>query len=308
MKCALCGNEELFSDISQMDAKSSQHLSVSMCNTCGLVQQNPIPTADELRVYYSHNYRKDYKNTFTPKSKHVYRAGKTAIQRISFLNKANISNGTLLDVGAGGGEFVYLAQHLGYQSQGAEPNVGYSEYANDEYGCNVITGELNELTGKYDIITIFHVLEHLPSPIRAFEKLHQLLNNQGVLFVEVPWIETNDASPSNIFFKAHIFYFSAEALVSCASQFFDVVTIDTSSNLKVIFKARAEQAKLSLPGSEAVERLTKRLDSKGWFEYLFKGKGFIKPFRKLAQGIDESKVKGISPKKILDEFILEKKC
>ena len=84
MKCALCFNGR-FEEVSNVDAKSSERLLVSMCEKCGLIQQIPIPIDDELRIYYSHNYRKDYKNVYTPKSKHVYRAGKTAIQRIKFL-------------------------------------------------------------------------------------------------------------------------------------------------------------------------------------------------------------------------------
>jgi len=303
MKCVLCGNEK-FNNISSKDAKSSEYLLVSMCYNCGLVQQNPIPSNNELTIYYSHNYRKDYKNTYTPKPKHVFRAGNTALQRIWFLNNANIIGGTLLDVGAGGGEFVYLAGKLGFDSVGIEPNIGYSEYANSEYGCKVITGELSNITGTYDIITMFHVLEHLPSPIKAFEKLHSSLNANGKLFIEVPWIETNDASPHNIYFKAHIFYFTVDTLASCASQYFDVVKIDTSSNLKIIFQAREEPTSISLPDTESVNRLRKRLHRKGWLEYLLQGKGLLKPAIKLSRAIKESTAKYMKPKEILDRAVV----
>jgi len=303
MKCVLCGSDE-FEDISNVDAKSSEYLLVSMCSNCGLIQQNPIPTTDELKVYYSHNYRKDYKNTYTPKSKHIYRAGKTALQRINFLNNTKISKDALLDVGAGGGEFVYLAEKLGFQSTGVEPSIGYSEYANNEYGCKVLTGDFDDIAGTYDVITMFHVLEHLPSPVKAFEKLHILLNTKGKLFIEVPWIEVNDASPHNIYFKAHIFYFSTDTLVSCASQFFDVVKIDTSSNLKILFEAKTDPTSLILPSKESVARLKIRLYEKGWGEYLFKGKGLVKPIKKIARAINESRVKGIPPKEILDGLVV----
>jgi 2-polyprenyl-3-methyl-5-hydroxy-6-metoxy-1,4-benzoquinol methylase len=304
MKCVLCGNSE-FTEVSNKDAKSSKVLMVSMCSKCGLVQQSPIPSQDELKIYYSHNYRKNYKNTHTPKPKHILRAGNTAIQRLNFLKGLKITNGNLLDVGAGGGEFVYLSGKNGFNSIGVEPSIGYSEYANNEYKCKVITGELGDITDKYDIITIFHVLEHLPAPVQAFEKLHSLLAKDGKLFIEVPWIETNDASPHNIYFKAHIFYFSADTLVSCAGKYFDVIKIDTSSNLKILFQAKAEPTTTELPNAKSVNKLKTRLRQKGWFEYLFLGKGLLKPINKIARAIKESRVKGKNPKQILDDLIMK---
>lgn len=307
MKCRLCGNSESFTEVSNTDAKSSHPLQVSLCDDCGLVQQTPVPTVDELKVYYSHNYRKDYKNTHTPKPKHIYRAGKTALQRLDFLKAANVLHGDLLDIDAGGGEFVYLAKKSGFRSSGVEPNIGYSEYAKREYGCNVVTGELDGITGTYDVITIFHVLEHLPSPLQAFEKLHSLLNENGTLLVEVPWIETDDASPHNIYFRAHIFYFSIDTLIACASPFLEAVKIDTSSNLKIIFRKKMEPAAVQLPDTASVAALQTRLRQKGWIEYLFKGKGLLKPIKRLISASEELSARNKSPRQILDELITERR-
>ena len=184
MQCVLCENDD-FEIVSTSDSKSSDSLIVSLCKKCGLIQQTPIPTSDALKIYYSHNYRVEYKQTYTPKPKHIFRAAKAAMQRINFLAESKIHTGNILDIGAGGGEFTYLSQKTGFESQGIEPNVGYSEYAKKEYDCDIRQGELDDVEGKYDVITIFHVLEHLPSPIKAFERLHHLLQEDGILFVEV---------------------------------------------------------------------------------------------------------------------------
>lgn len=299
MQCVLCGKED-FEIVSTNDSKSSDTLIVSLCKKCGLIQQTPIPTSDALKIYYSHNYRVEYKKTYTPKPKHIYRAAKTAMQRINFLSEAKISTGNILDIGAGGGEFTCLSQKMGFKSQGIEPNMGYSEYAKNEYDCDICQGELEDIEGQYDVITIFHVLEHLPSPIRALERLHHLLKEDGILFVEVPWIETNDASPHNIFFKAHIFYFSIDTLISCSSQYFDVVKVDTTSNLKILFRAKKSLTPLALPGSSSVDAIRVRIKEKGWVEYLLKGKGLLKPIRKVVRSLAESKVKKLSGKQIID--------
>ncbi len=302
MKCALCQGDS-FEDLSHVDAKTSQKLKVSLCINCGLIQQNPIPSDQELKEYYSLNYRVDYKNSYTPKPKHIYRAGKAALQRLEILKGEGIESGKLLDIGAGGGEFVYLAGLKGYDSQGIDPNIGYSEYAKSEYNCKLTTGELNGIQGKYDIITMFHVLEHLPCPLGAFEKLYHLLNHNGTLAVEVPWIEANDASPHNIFFKAHIFYFSTDSLIACASKYFDVIKVDTSNNLSILFKARETVSDVKLPSTESIHKLRERLKNKGWIEYLFKGRGLQKPLINIFRGLEESRAKNQRPKEILDNLL-----
>ncbi len=301
MNCVLCQSDD-FVTISEQDAKSSERLIISLCNNCGLIFQTPIPTEEELSNYYSQNYRVDYKKVYTPKAKHIYRAAQTALQRIEFLHQAGIRHGSLCDIGAGGGEFTYLAGKYGFNSQGIEPNIGYSEYAKKEYQCEVNTGEINDINGKFDVVTIFHVLEHLPSPQKAFEKLYQLLQPEGVLFVEVPWIETNDASPNNIYFKAHVFYFASSSLIACASEYFDVIKVDTSSNLKILFKAKATPTQRVLPSQSSVDTIKKRISDKGWFEYLFSGKGLIKPIQKIKNTLIESKVKNLKGKEIIDKL------
>jgi len=302
MSCVLCDTMS-FETVSEVDAKSSEKLVVSICTHCGLIQQTPIPPTDELKIYYSHNYRADYKNTYSPKPKHVYRAANTAMDRINFLHKHSVTTGTLCDVGAGGGEFVFLSGKMGFKSKGIEPNIGYSDYAKNEYHCTIETGEIENIRGEFDVITMFHVLEHLASPLMAMETLYHSLNENGVLFIEVPWIETNDASPHNTYFKAHILYFSIDTLVSCASGYFDVLTIDTTSNLKVLFKAKNTPTALKLPNRSSVDALRKRIQEKGWIEYLFAGKGLLKPIRKIARNIEERRVDDLTGEQISQEIL-----
>jgi 2-polyprenyl-3-methyl-5-hydroxy-6-metoxy-1,4-benzoquinol methylase len=170
MKCVLCYGIE-FTEISDTDAKSRSALRVVFCEQCGLVQQSPVPAEEELKQYYSQDYRLDYKKIQVPKSCHVYRAGKTALHRIGFLKNNNIKSGRLLDIGAGGGEFVYLSGNSGFESEGIEPNRGYAGYSADKYKIAVKNGFLDDIQDSYDVITMFHVLEHLSSPVAAFEKI-----------------------------------------------------------------------------------------------------------------------------------------
>jgi 2-polyprenyl-3-methyl-5-hydroxy-6-metoxy-1,4-benzoquinol methylase len=302
MPCALCGKPSL-TTVSSVDAKSHDPLNVAICNECGLVQQDPLCSEEELRHFYSHHYRTDYKKTYTPQSKHIYRAGMTAIDRVNFLKANGIQGGKLLDVGAGGGEFVYISRAKGYDAIGIEPNIGYSEFARAQYGVEIKTGEFCEITGRYQIITMFHALEHMPHPIETFAMLWSLLNEGGYLFIEVPNIETNEASPHNIFFKAHLFYFSQVTLAACASPYFEPLIIDGRANLRILFKRKHQKTNISLPKRDDVLYAIQRLRRKGWVEYLFAGGGIFKLFFKLKNIIIESKSKNKSSRDILNKIL-----
>ena len=306
-QCCLCG-DRLGRILANKDAKSKVDLIVQMCESCGLVQQRDIPSDHELRSYYSHHYRSDYKKTYVPKLKYIYRSGITAKHRLDFMCTAkNISlpaGATWLDIGAGGGEVVYAARQLGFDAQGIEPNEGYSDFARQHYDVVVRTQHLDQIQGeRYDIVSLFHVLEHMPNPIAAFDRFASLTNPGGLLIIEVPNIEQPDASPSNIFFKAHLFYFSAATLIACASRHFEPLVVSNTGNLTVIFKKRAEESSLSIPTKEDVETLTQRVNRKGWIEYLTVGGGWRKPFSRIKRALVESSMSKCSPKEVLNKAL-----
>jgi 2-polyprenyl-3-methyl-5-hydroxy-6-metoxy-1,4-benzoquinol methylase len=268
-----------------------------------MVSQNPIPTEQEVQQYYSTEYRQDYKQVFEPKLKHVYRAGNLALNRLEFLTKNNVTSGKLLDVGAGGGEFTYVSSQLGFDSTGIEPNIGYSNYAKDQYQANVKTGQLVDIDDKFDVITMFHVMEHIPDPVKTFKKLYDLLNDGGSLFVEVPNIETYSQSPDNTFFKAHIYYFSETTLISAASQFFNVIDADNSGNLRLLLNKKKSIQKLKLPTQIQVSEAKKVLDKKGWFNYVIKGKGYKKALNRIKIIIHDKQLAKLDAKDVLDTII-----
>lgn len=277
---------------------------MAVCRGCGLVQQTQMPSDEELRIYYSHNYRRDYKKTYFPKIKYVRRAGLAALDRLAFLEARLPAPRPkrLLDVGAGGGEFVYLASRSGFIAKGIEPNEGYSEYAKREYGAEIQTVGIDGLeASSFDLVTMFHVFEHLAWPRKVMEKTADALTDGGFLMVEVPNIFQSDASPHNIYFKAHLFYYSRFTLAAAASRWFEAVAADDSGNLRMLFRKRAVPlGETALPSAGEVAATFRRLRQKGWMEYLFKGGGVFKPFRRMRRSISEALVRGAAPKDILD--------
>ena len=303
MSCALCrGND--FKRISEKDSKSKGELIVCFCNSCSMVSQNPIPTEHQVEQYYATEYRQDYKQVFEPKLKHIYRAGNLALDRLGFLTKNNVVSGKLLDVGAGGGEFTYVSSQLGFDSTGIEPNIGYSNYAKDQYQANVKTGQLAEVDGKFDVITMFHVMEHIPDPIKTFKKLYDLLNEDGFLFIEVPNIESFSQSPGNTFFKAHIHYFSAATLIACASQYFVSADLDNSgNNISILFNRRSSSKDFELPKKLNIDASRAIITQKSWFNYVFKGRGYLKALNRVRVIIQDARLAKIEPKAILNAIV-----
>lgn len=303
MSCALCrGND--FKRISEKDSKNKGELIVCFCNSCSMVSQNPIPTEHQVEQYYATEYRQDYKQVFVPKLKHIYRAGNLALNRLGFLTNNNIASGKLLDVGAGGGEFTYVSSQLGFDSTGIELNIGYSNYAKDQYQANVKTGQLADVDGKFDVITMFHVMEHIPDPIKTFKKLYDLLNEDGLLFIEVPNIESFSQSPGNTFFKAHIHYFSATTLIACASQYFVSVDLDNSdNNIRILFNRRPSIIEFELPKKNDIESSKSLITQKSWVNYFFKGRGYLKALNRVRVIIQDARLVKIEPKAILDAIV-----
>ena len=305
MSCALCrGNN--FNRISEKDSKNKGELIVCFCNSCSMVSQNPIPTEHQVEQYYATEYRQDYKQVFEPKLKHIYRAGNLALDRLGFLTKNNVASGKLLDVGAGGGEFTYVSSQLGFDSTGIEPNIGYSNYAKDQYQANVKTGQLADVDGKFDVITMFHVMEHIPDPIKTFKKLYDLLNEDGFLFIEVPNIESFSQSPGNTFFKAHIHYFSAATLIACASQYFVSADLDNSgNNISILFNRRSSSKDFELPKKLNIDASRALITQKSWFNYVFKGRGYLKALNRVRVIIQDARLAKIEPKAILDAIVIK---
>ena len=303
MSCALC-HDNNFKLISEKDSKSKGELIVCFCNSCSMVSQNPIPTEHQVEQYYATEYRQDYKQVFEPKLKHIYRAGNLALDRLGFLTKNNVASGKLLDVGAGGGEFTYVSSQLGFDSTGIELNIGYSNYAKDQYQANVKTGQLADVDGKFDVITMFHVMEHIPDPIKTFKKLYDLLNEDGFLFIEVPNIESFSQSPGNTFFKAHIHYFSAATLIACASQYFVSVDLDNSdNNIRILFNRRPSIIEFELPKKNDIESSKSLITQKSWVNYVFKGRGYLKALNRVRVIIQDARLVKIEPKAILDAIV-----
>jgi 2-polyprenyl-3-methyl-5-hydroxy-6-metoxy-1,4-benzoquinol methylase len=184
-----------------------------MCQKSGLIYVDPVPF-ENTEEFYQTEYRKSYKGVHRPKPKHVYRAGKIALERYYRLSTHLPPSANCLDAGSSSGEFVYLLQSRDLNAQGVEANIPYAEYSQSQLEIQVSISPFSEFKTeeKFDLITMFHVLEHLEYPIRDLSHLGKLLKPEGFFVIEVPNILYPNMAFPHKWHPGHLFSFSAQTL------------------------------------------------------------------------------------------------
>lgn len=209
--CNLCAGRAV--GILSNRSRSGKPLRTVICRSCGLVWSDPRP--HDAKQFYEQEYRLSYKNAYSPKPKHVLRAGKVALSRFEKIDRLLTERKAVLDVGTGGGEFAHLLQSLGHCVSGVEPNRGYADYSIKEYGLAVQVGFVQDAVfppESFDVVTIWHVLEHTEDPGAVLALLRSWVKTDGTVVVEVPNVEATCQAPSSTFHEAHLYNFNVVSL------------------------------------------------------------------------------------------------
>ena len=162
------------------------------CQKCGFVfLLNPSTDGQTVETYdeYFHQvpigrYVADSPDAQLRQLWHVNR------QRLEWLQGIK-TKGRLLDVGCGRGYFLQHAKSFGYEVAGIEISTVAAKYAQDELGLAVRIADLQapgalDGSGSYDLITLWHVLEHFHEPLSILKELRKCLSPEGILVIEVP--------------------------------------------------------------------------------------------------------------------------
>jgi SAM-dependent methyltransferase len=216
--CVLCGSGDL-ENLSRR-ARDLRPFRTTICRRCGLVWANPPPARDDVRSYYSEEYRRDYKGTPARTLPQIYHAGRGALARYRRIQPLLRPDAAVLDVGCGGGELVYLLRRRGFEATGIEPDRSYSASARSDLGLPVHTGFIQDIDfpdGAFSVVLMYHVLEHIDRPVEILGSLRRWMSDDGVLVVEVPNIEARQEAPITRFHVAHLFYYSPDTLGAMAS-------------------------------------------------------------------------------------------
>jgi SAM-dependent methyltransferase len=203
-----------------------------ICRRCGLVWTDPRPTPEDVRAFYAHQYRLEYKGAYEPRPRQRFRNAKVALDRLRRNASVFEPGARVLDIGAGSGEVVYLLRAVGCDASGKEPNEAYARYASESLGAPVTCGFYQDAAvapASLDVVTMFHTVEHLENPADAFMMAAGWLKPGGVLIVEIPNVEAVCQHPHQQFHRGHLYHFNLASLSAMMRQVgFEVVSTYTS--------------------------------------------------------------------------------
>jgi len=197
---------------------SGESFSLLLNEEYQILKTHPKPTLDKLGSYYefedyiSHT---DGKRTLFEKMYHFIKR-KAIRDKVKLINSYQPLKGRILDIGAGTGDFLLEAKNQNWDILGIEPNdkaKGIAVGKGIKFGDTIEKLESN----SFDVITMWHVLEHVPDVEHQVAELKRLLKPSGTIIIAVPNFKSYDANHYKEFWAAydvprHLWHFSKTAI------------------------------------------------------------------------------------------------
>jgi 2-polyprenyl-3-methyl-5-hydroxy-6-metoxy-1,4-benzoquinol methylase len=216
--CPICKSTKLKAILHCDDyTVSHETFQIIKCQNCGLVITNPQPNAEILGNYYlSDNYI-----SHSNQAKSILDKLYILVRKFTLTQKLKLvlqysSKALLLDYGCGTGEFISTCKSNGWRTIGVEPSINARQKAlsTDE---NIYESLEHVPDKKIDVITLWHVLEHVPDINGLLQQLYKMLTKNGTIFIAVPNYESYDADVYKEFWAAydvprHLWHFSKSSL------------------------------------------------------------------------------------------------
>lgn len=179
---------------------------------------SPQPSLENLGRYYeSEDYisHTDNKRSLFEKAYHFVK-GIALKNKLELINREQITKGSILDIGAGTGDFLSVAINDGWNTTGIEPSERAKAIAIGK-GISFVSNTTDLADSSFDVITMWHVLEHVPDLDFQIKELKRLLKPTGTLIVAVPNFKSFDAKYYGAFWAAydvpiHFWHFSKNAI------------------------------------------------------------------------------------------------
>jgi 2-polyprenyl-3-methyl-5-hydroxy-6-metoxy-1,4-benzoquinol methylase len=217
--CPICNKEDISTLLHTKDySLTGEDFQIIRCANCTLEYTDPAPSKEAIAPYYnfpSYISHTDTKEGLVNKMYHKVR-NHTLTQKTNWVQSLFTGHkGHLLEVGAGTGAFADSMSKKGWKVTALEPDASSRQKALDNYNLNILPiEELFHLEpAKYEVITLWHVLEHVHDLNAYMKTFHSLLKPNGRLIIAVPNYTSYDAGYYKKYWAAydvprHLYHFS----------------------------------------------------------------------------------------------------
>lgn len=221
--CPLCGGQQLEHALTCTDHYASgEQFEVIRCVHCGFLMTQGVPVEAEIGKYYETPDYISHSDTQQGLMNRVYHwVRQYMLSRKAALVKrvSGLSEGSLLDYGTGTGYFANTMVCQGWKVKAIEKSPQARAFAKKQFGLDVeAEHSLKDYPSRFlDVVTLWHVMEHLEHLNEMWETLHRILKDKGVLIVAVPNPESYDARKYKEWWAAydvprHLWHFSPSVM------------------------------------------------------------------------------------------------
>jgi len=222
-QCPVCDGKKFSPFLTCTDYfVSGENFQIKKCNSCGFKITENIEDEENIGSYYQSENYISHSNTSKGVVNKVYHSVRNYMlgSKRRLVEKAtSLKTGQILDVGTGTGFFLNEMKENGWQVTGTEKSSDARDFAKKEFNLDNLSSEnLFTLKDKsFDVITLWHVLEHIHLINENMETFHRLLKEKGKLIIAVPNHSSADAKHYKEFWAAydvprHIWHFAPKQM------------------------------------------------------------------------------------------------
>lgn len=226
------------------------------CMDCGVAILSPELIESDLGKYYRESLAYSHISNYKKKREN-------ARSLLKILSKYIHKGQALLDIGANTGDFVKEANILGLLAIGIEPNEKFVSLARDMV-IPVYESSIENFNSekKFDVITIFDVLEHCNNPLSVLKKINALLKIGGIIAIEVPNLNSFLAKKYRISWKfialEHLYYFTENNLAGILENLGFDIEKRQKRNIDINYLNTRKLLKYLFPGKISRNRFFKK--------------------------------------------------